>query len=369
MAGQTVSNIDTGALSFHDGQLDYYGKRLAAACGSPAVPEDTKGLPEGDYSVQIWDITDGQQKLIGQLKGHEGPVWKVCWAHPKFGSVLATCSYDMKVIVWKEVSGQWQKAYVDSSHTASVNDIDFGPWELGLRLACASSDGTVSVLSYIPNEVRWARTSFPAHAGGAQSVSWSPSSTSMRLTSSGCDNCVCIWKSVDGEAWAQDGLALLPSHSDWIRKVAWRPDGSSTVASGSWDRTVVIWKQEMEGQPWRPVTKIPIETGKVESLAWSVTGSILAVSTESGEVTLFKETYDGQFTKCGECSENGYVEMFPKTAPPPASVGFDAPPAAAAPGFDAPQPGPPAPAVNAAAAEQAAAEAAQQESVLAAFGM
>merc|ERR1712000_352668 len=90
------------------------------------------------------------------------------------GSVLASCSYDMKVIIWKETpahSGQWQIAYMDSSHAASVNDVAFCPWEFGLRLACASSDGTVSVLTYGADQ-QWYRTAFQAHAGGANTVSW-----------------------------------------------------------------------------------------------------------------------------------------------------------------------------------------------------
>ena len=33
---------------------------------------------------------------------HEGPVWQVAWAHPKFGSILASCSYDGSVIIWQE---------------------------------------------------------------------------------------------------------------------------------------------------------------------------------------------------------------------------------------------------------------------------
>ena len=33
---------------------------------------------------------------------HEGPVWQVAWAHPKFGSILASCSYDGTVIIWQE---------------------------------------------------------------------------------------------------------------------------------------------------------------------------------------------------------------------------------------------------------------------------
>ena len=27
---------------------------------------------------------------------------QVTWAHPKFGSLLASCSFDHRVIVWKE---------------------------------------------------------------------------------------------------------------------------------------------------------------------------------------------------------------------------------------------------------------------------
>mmetsp|Transcript_45510 Transcript_45510/g.114628 ORF Transcript_45510/g.114628 Transcript_45510/m.114628 type:complete len:358 (-) Transcript_45510:115-1188(-) len=356
MSGQVVATLDTGTLAFHDTQLDYYGKRAAAACGAPVQPDDSKGLPEGDYTVYIWDITDNQQKLVGQLKGHEGPVWKVSWAHPKFGSLIATCSYDMKVIVWKEVNGQWQKAYVDSSHTASVNDIQFCPWEYGLRLACASSDGTVSVLTYVAAEARWQRSVFQAHPCGAQSLTWAPAvhrdggpAPTMRLATGGCDNSVCIWKS-DGEVWAQEMPLLVPAHSDWVRTVAWRPDGSSTVASGSWDKTVVIWKQEMEGHPWRQLCKLAVN-GKVEGVAWSVTGSILGVSFDDGDAILYKETDDGRFEEVGKCGESGYTEV-PRAASAPV---------AAAPGFNAPAAAP-APVVNNELA-------AQQQSVLDAFGL
>ena len=29
-------------------------------------------------------------------------MWKVTWAHPEFGQVLATCSFDRSVAVWEE---------------------------------------------------------------------------------------------------------------------------------------------------------------------------------------------------------------------------------------------------------------------------
>jgi len=54
-------------------QLDYYGKRLAT-CSS-------------DRIIKIFDVTPDQtqHQLSAHFQAHEGPVWQVAWAHPKFG--------------------------------------------------------------------------------------------------------------------------------------------------------------------------------------------------------------------------------------------------------------------------------------------
>jgi protein transport protein SEC13 len=76
-------------------------------------------------------------------------VWQVMWAHPKFGNLLATCSYDGKVIIFRESApNAWSAIHVHSFHQASVNAISWAPYEYGLKLACASADGNVSVLSH-----------------------------------------------------------------------------------------------------------------------------------------------------------------------------------------------------------------------------
>jgi protein transport protein SEC13 len=266
--------------------------------------------------VHVWDISEGSQKLTGQLKGHEGPIWKVTWAHPKFGSVLASCGYDMKVIVWKEVQpGNWQIAHMDTSHTASVNDVEFCPWEHGLRLACASSDGTVSVLTYSENNAQWLRQSFAANAGGSQTLSWAPVQKRdgvpqpvLRLVTGGCDNACSVWK-CENEAWSQEFPPLPAGHADWVRGVSWRPtDGASVLASGSWDKTVIIYSQEMEGQQWRQLCKLTLP-GKVESLRWCESGSLLGVSCGDSDTVLFKEAYDGRYEEIGKVNEPGYVEV------------------------------------------------------------
>ena len=40
------------------------------------------------------------------------------------------------------------QAYCSHAHTASVNGVAFAPHELGLMLATASSDGSISILTY-----------------------------------------------------------------------------------------------------------------------------------------------------------------------------------------------------------------------------
>lgn len=32
-------------------------------------------------------------------------MWKLAWAHPEFGQILASCSFDKTVIIWEEAEG------------------------------------------------------------------------------------------------------------------------------------------------------------------------------------------------------------------------------------------------------------------------
>jgi protein transport protein SEC13 len=76
-------------------------------------------------------------------------VWQLAWAHPKYGSLLASCSYDGCVFIHREApANTWAKIYEHKFHESSVNSISWAPHEFGLILACASSDGKLSILEY-----------------------------------------------------------------------------------------------------------------------------------------------------------------------------------------------------------------------------
>lgn len=60
-----------------------------------------------------------EQPLTLAFCSHEGPVWQVAWAHPMYGNILASCSYDRKVIIWKEENGTWEKTHEHTGHDSS----------------------------------------------------------------------------------------------------------------------------------------------------------------------------------------------------------------------------------------------------------
>lgn len=84
----------------HDVAMDFYGKRLAS-CSS-------------DRLIKLFAVgSSDAPTALATLSGHEGPVWQVAWAHPKFGSILASCSYDRRVIIWREgAENEWSQAQV-----------------------------------------------------------------------------------------------------------------------------------------------------------------------------------------------------------------------------------------------------------------
>lgn len=275
------------AAAQHDAQLDYYGKKLAT-CSS-------------DRTIRVYDVQEGtgQRVQVAELKGHEGPVWQVAWAHPQFGVLLASCSYDRKVCVWKEQAPHhWVRVYLYDGHDSSVNALAWAPAELGLVLACASADTHVSILTHQADD-SWTSTKIPAHQIGVNGVSWAPAyepaalvasagaqlPTSAQLVTGGCDNLVKIWQHDPAtQEWSLS--ATLAEHTDWVRDVAWAPIASSpasVVASCSQDGRVLIWTRDATTGQWTHAQLPPFDSA-VWKVSWSLTGGILAVSTGDNKV-------------------------------------------------------------------------------------
>lgn len=94
--------------------------------------------------------------MSASWKAHSGSVWRLSWAHPEFGQVLATCSFDRTVSVWEETVGEktaptmtpvkrWVRRTNLVDSRTSVTDVKFGPKNQGLLLATCSVDGVIRI--------------------------------------------------------------------------------------------------------------------------------------------------------------------------------------------------------------------------------
>eukprot|EP00568_Trieres_chinensis_P013711 CAMPEP_0183293564 /NCGR_PEP_ID=MMETSP0160_2-20130417/2196_1 /TAXON_ID=2839 ORGANISM="Odontella Sinensis, Strain Grunow 1884" /NCGR_SAMPLE_ID=MMETSP0160_2 /ASSEMBLY_ACC=CAM_ASM_000250 /LENGTH=382 /DNA_ID=CAMNT_0025454701 /DNA_START=84 /DNA_END=1232 /DNA_ORIENTATION=+ len=294
----------------HDAQLDYYGCKLATS--------------SSDRTVKIYDVSGDSYTHTATLQGHEGPVWEVSWSHPKFGVVLASCSFDGSVLVHRESRPhEWTLLHAARGlHDSSVNSVSFAPHEFGLMAAAASSDGRVSVLSHDEDDT-WGVEYVRDNSLGVNAVSWAPyapeggeggvaaaaaegeaaaaaaaASCQPTIVTGGCDNRIRFWtRSASTGEWEEDPspLGAEVSHADWVRDVAWAPPiapGVDVVASCSEDRTVIVWTREGgRGATWVPRLMNAFDD-PVWRLSWSVTGSVLAVSSGDNTVTLWKAGLD-----------------------------------------------------------------------------
>lgn len=264
--------------------------------------------------MKIYNVSGSAYEHTATLQGHEGPVWQVSWAHPKFGVILASCSFDGSVMIHSETRPRdWTLLYnAKQLHESSVNGIAFCPHEYGLMLATASSDGKVAILTHQPDN-SWAVEYISDNALGVNSVSWAPygayyddSSDAVeppRLVTGGCDNRVRFWIRSETGSWEEDKAASIGkdlSHDDWVRDVAWAPPvvpGVNVVASCSEDNKVLIWTQTGgKDTEWVP-SLLNTFDAPVWRVSWSLTGQMLAVSSGDNDVTLWKAGLDGVWSK------------------------------------------------------------------------
>jgi len=292
----------------HDAQLDYYGTKLATG--------------SSDRTIKVYDVSGNTYAPNATLTGHTGPIYQLSWSHPRFGSLLASASFDGSVRVHRESRpGEWTlvKSF-GNLHDSSANSVEFAPHELGLVAASAGSDGRVAVMSHGSDD-SWTVEYLADTPLGVNSVSWAPhgvearedgsvGAAPARLATGGSDGGIRIWTRDPGTGtWEREGFeSASPDvvHKDWVRDVAFAPNvipGRDVLASCSEDRTVIIWTcgsdnigEEVDDGKWSPRVLNTFD-GPVWRVSWSVTGNILAVSSGDSSVTLWKEGLDGSWTE------------------------------------------------------------------------
>lgn len=200
----TVEHADL----LHTLAWDHYGMRLCTGSSDQKIKVwDKRGLsdkaprPEGSPLHKLGEKSE--LVLNDAWKAHDSSVLKVCWAHPEYGQVLASCSFDRSIRIWEEVESEplWSgRRWVERARlvdaSGSVQDLDFAPNHLGLCLAACASDGMVRI--YVAEEVinlaHWPLVqqfeAAPAGAGkeadGNYCLAWCPSRFRRPALAVGC---------------------------------------------------------------------------------------------------------------------------------------------------------------------------------------
>jgi actin-like ATPase involved in cell morphogenesis len=198
-----------------------------------AFAPDSELLASGswDKTVKLWEVASGRE--LRTLSGHTDRVYAA--AVSPDGRLLASGSHDKTIKLWEVASGR--ELWTLSGHTNEVHAVAFAPD--GQLLASGSGDETVKLWDVASGQQRFTftlgtrslRHFFSEVLGGT--TSFSPDG---RLVSGGYENAIRLWEVASGRE-----LHTLGGHTDWVRCVAFAPDGR-VLASGSDDGTIKLWQ-------------------------------------------------------------------------------------------------------------------------------
>ncbi|MEG3880484.1 serine/threonine-protein kinase, partial [Microcoleus sp. herbarium7] len=113
------------------------------------------------------------------------------------------------------------------------------------------------------------------HSNAVTSVAFSPDGET--LASGSEDKTIEIWKLEAGKRWY-----TLTGHSDWVTCVAFSPDGRTLASSGR-DKTIQIWDLN-KGKWWYALRG---HADRVSAVAFSLNGQVLASSSRDKTVQLW----------------------------------------------------------------------------------
>uniref|UniRef100_A0A663LUK6 SEH1 like nucleoporin n=1 Tax=Athene cunicularia TaxID=194338 RepID=A0A663LUK6_ATHCN len=268
---------------------------------------------------------------------HSGSVWRVTWAHPEFGQVLASCSFDRTAAVWEEIVGEsndklrgqshWVKRTTLVDSRTSVTDVKFAPKHMGLMLATCSADGVVRIYEApdVMNLSQWSLQHEISCKLSCSCISWNPSSSrahSPMIAVGSDDNSPNILAKVQIYEYNENTrkyakAEALMTVTDPVHDIAFAPNlGRSfhILAVATKDVRIFTLKPlRKELSTSGGLTKFEIHivaqfdnhNSQVWRVSWNITGTVLASSGDDGCVRLWKANYMDNWKCTGILKGNG----------------------------------------------------------------
>ena len=336
-----IANTNVHTSGVLDIAFDFYGRRFASCFG--------------DRQIHIYDLDNEVLDPTVIITEHSSLIWRISWAHPEFGHLIASCSQDKTVLIYEEqenvtfastnntntntntttttttntnnnnntsnnnnnnnnnnniTSSRWQKKAQFYDSKSSVHDVKFAPRDLGLKLATISADGWVRIyeatdvftLNYWPLQ-----DSFYV-SKGLTCTSWNDSPFELpRMVIGGESKQASIWKCDNGN-WKEE-LKLGELHDNTIRDVAWAPCMGRSyhlIATADSSNIFKIFsiKRDDGDLSIQNIFTLKSNSG-VWRLAWNATGTVLATSSENGELDLWRRDFEGSWKLVQSINDGG----------------------------------------------------------------
>ncbi len=192
-------------------------------------------------------------------------MWKVQWAHPEFGVIIASCGFDKRVNIWQEKKEDgkinWTSRAKIQEFSDSVEDISFCPKVHGLKIAATTLNGKMKIFepTDYANNINWNCISAKdVSSVGCSSVCWNPSNLDPQTLIVGClfdakknnkNDLVQVYAYVDSKKEYCLIDTFENGHTDSITDVEWAPQFGRSfhlVATSSVDHQVIIWKLDLK---------------------------------------------------------------------------------------------------------------------------
>eukprot|EP00529_Nitzschia_sp_RCC80_P028903 CAMPEP_0113444334 /NCGR_PEP_ID=MMETSP0014_2-20120614/2613_1 /TAXON_ID=2857 /ORGANISM="Nitzschia sp." /LENGTH=327 /DNA_ID=CAMNT_0000335343 /DNA_START=9 /DNA_END=992 /DNA_ORIENTATION=- /assembly_acc=CAM_ASM_000159 len=281
--------------------FDNYGRRMATC--------------SGDRFVRIWDLSEnGDWNLNAEFQGHKGSVSSLSWAHPEYGSLIATAGADGEAKIWEErtnattPSSRWtSKAQLTEARKA-LSCVEFSPRHFGLKLASGSVDGCVRIYEAVDvmNLAQWVNSATLPLFGdglGVTCLSWSTARFEPpTLVAAGSQ--ALVYRYSDASRQWDSVLVLPPPPEGNVWGISWAPNVGRRFhyIAAAEGRQIRIFKLSRgnggDGSDdglkllSTQTIKLPTPCWRVK---WNVTGTVLASSGDKGAVQLWKADFEGNF--------------------------------------------------------------------------
>ena len=255
-----------------DIETDFYCKKIAVGSSSG--------------KIYLFENINGTTSKLSEIKVHLGPIYKLAWSQPSFGSILASCGLDKKVNFFQiNQNYNLEKIYEHEMHENCINFLKFSPSSNNLLLISGDLDGNIITCEYFNKDFILKKTF--AHDFGVNSIDFLDENN---FVTCGNDNIIKIWNYSQENGNVVIKCECELKDNNMTTKDLSCKDNKHFVCCGAFgDDGVVNYYILNEENKWE-IKKIYENKGKLEKIRFNEEHTCIAIIDEDGNESIIMES-------------------------------------------------------------------------------